>query len=66
LTQIGASDHQAEEDEADGVECSKAYKMLIQLSRPKRGWTRYLELWKVVAQRVQRVAVKFEMKLSGK
>jgi hypothetical protein len=30
LTQIGASDHQVEEDEADGVECYKAYKMLIQ------------------------------------
>jgi hypothetical protein len=30
LTQIGVSNHQVEEDEADGVECSKAYKMLIQ------------------------------------
>jgi hypothetical protein len=30
LTQIELSDHHVEEDEAEGVECSKAYKMLIQ------------------------------------
>lgn len=32
LTQIGVSDLQVEENEADGMECSKAYKMLIQFA----------------------------------
>jgi hypothetical protein len=32
LTQIRVSDHQVVEDEADGVECSKAYMMLIQFA----------------------------------
>jgi hypothetical protein len=57
LTQIELSDHHVEEDEAEGVECSKAYKMLIQFVTSEE---------KLAAQKAQRGVAKFEMKSFGK